>query len=143
MRVPEFVETLAGVLRQYPGVKARWYYGGFELGVPELISDKLDGLDVGTNRFEAVRANQDKLIRAHDTSMSWNGGAVLVPHHAPWTVDFVEEVCRFQGNGGDLFDDQVDALAAAHDSVAKASKNTGYWSMTESSMWESGSRRRG
>jgi predicted phage terminase large subunit-like protein len=136
MRMPEFVEVLADILRQYPGVKARYYYGGFELGVPELISDKLNGLDVGTNRFEAVRVNQDKLIRAYDTSMSWNSGAILVPHHAPWTVDFVEEVCRFQGNGGDLFDDQVDGLAAAHDSVAKASKNTGYWSMSESSMWQ-------
>lgn len=139
--MPEFVSVLGSVLKRHPGVRARWYRGGFENGVAPLVNELLKDLkdandkpmNLGRNRLEDIVVNQDKVVRSHSIAKSWNAGAVLVPLHGIWVSPFLEEVGLFSGIGDD-FDDQVDAAAAAHDSVG-ASCADEYESMTEESDW--------
>lgn len=141
----QFIDDLAAVLARYPGVRARWYRGGFENGVAELANRLLseakgvDGhsLNLGPDRIDDHSVNQDKVQRSNAVSKSWNAGAVQVPSFAPWLADFLEEVDKFSGIG-DRYDDQIDALAAAHDAVESAPKSPGYFSMAEQSMWSYG-----
>lgn len=103
-RAPEFAQDLKRICGQYPG-KPRWYCAGPEKGVADLIG----GIDT-------LAASSDKYVRAQPVSAAWNEGKVLVPSDASWVNDFISEVCDFTGVN-DSHDDQVDALAAAFDSL--------------------------
>ncbi len=140
--MPEFVAILGSVLHRHPGIRARWYRGGFENGVAELVNAMLADLrdasgkpmKLGTDRLEDIVVNQDKVVRSHGAAKSWNDGAVLIPVFGTWVPAFLNEVDLFSGIGDD-FDDQIDAFAAAHDSADNAPTGGGYFSMSERSMW--------
>jgi len=88
---------------------ARWYCSGVEQGVADFMREhglRLDARTVGT----------DKLVRAQRAAAAWNTGRIHVPTDAPWSQSFIAEVCAFTG-ASDAYDDQVDALAAAFDSL--------------------------
>jgi predicted phage terminase large subunit-like protein len=123
-KLPAFVDRLDDVLRRHPGVKARWYRGGFEQGLDQFLPG-----------VTAIVANQDKIIRSAGVSREWNAGKVLVPLSGGWVTDFLTETDSFTGLG-DEHDDQVDALAAAFDSVAVvAGVSKPFWMMAEQSVW--------
>lgn len=120
MKAPAFAELLKSTLADYPGVSARWYYAGAELGIADFIQ-KLDA------DLEALPAAADKFIRAQPSAAAWNGvpeksiaGRVFLPRSAPWLDDFLTELGAFTGVA-DLSDDQVDAFAAAFDSLDQPS----------------------
>jgi predicted phage terminase large subunit-like protein len=51
---------------------------------------------------------------------AWQDGRLFLPRRAPWLSDFLAELGAFTGVD-DLNDDQVDALAAAFDSLEQPS----------------------
>jgi predicted phage terminase large subunit-like protein len=108
---PEFAKKLKAILKANPGIDARWYWAGPELGIVDFIRD----LDVD---LDAVQAPADKFIRAQPVAAAWNDGKILVPRDAPWLDDLLLELASFTGVN-DVHDDQVDALAAAFDSSAE------------------------
>jgi predicted phage terminase large subunit-like protein len=59
-----------------------------------------------------ANATEGKVTRALRASAAWSRGDLLVPKAAPWRAKLIGELAAFP-NG--THDDQVDALAAAHD----------------------------
>jgi predicted phage terminase large subunit-like protein len=114
---PAFEERLARVLRQYKGATCRWYPGPSELGLAQRLAHTL-GVEIPT-------AKTGKKLRAEDTSVAWNKQNILIPRDEPegrypWVSEFIDEVHDFTGvEGEDLHDDQVDALAAAFDTLSQ------------------------
>lgn len=104
-----FAARLRGLMATYPGVTPTWYAGGTEQGVVSLLS----GMGV---RVNALPARADKYVRAQPASAAWNEGRILLSEGAAWASNFVAEVASFTGVN-DRHDDQVDALAAAFDSL--------------------------
>ena len=84
------------------------YVAATEIGNVEFFREKLN--------VTVKRAVMDKLSNAIHVSSAWNTQKVLCPEKAPWLDAFLSEVKCFTGKG-DRHDDQVDALAAAHDSL--------------------------
>lgn len=111
MQAAEFAEAARARLGAWPGAPARWYTSTTEKGTADLLGKW--GL-----RVEALLATSDKFVRAQPAAAAWQHGEILVPRDMPWTQDFVDEVRRFSGLG-DKHDDQVDALAAAYDLLAR------------------------
>ena len=105
---PAFAARMKAEQVKYPGVDARWYYAGAELGVADFIQT----LDVG---LEPMAAANDKFIRSQPVAAAWADRKILVPTAAPWLEDFLRELGAFTGVD-DLNDDQVDAFASAFDS---------------------------
>jgi predicted phage terminase large subunit-like protein len=93
---------------KYPGIDARWYYAGAELGIADFVKT----LEVN---LEAQPAAADKGIRALPVAAAWAAGRIWVPKQAEWLDDFLAELGAFTGVA-DLNDDQVDSFAAAFDS---------------------------
>lgn len=108
-RADEFSPVLNETCEEHKGVKPRWYCSGTEQGVADLLGT------LGT-KIDARNASTDKFVRAQPAAAKWNQGKVLVKRGASWTPTFVAEVTKFTGVN-DPKDDQVDALAAAVDSV--------------------------
>lgn len=105
---PAFASRMKQEQAKYPGVSARWYYAGAELGIADFVRT----LDV---ELEPIAAAVDKGIRALPVQAAWAAGRIWVPKQAEWLDDFLSELGAFTGVA-DLNDDQVDAFAAAFDS---------------------------
>lgn len=109
---PTFRETLRQRWSRYPRPRALWYASGTEKGVADLMNAAAGGLTI-----EYRPASADKFVRAQPVAAAWNSGRVKVPRDAAWADAFLSEVRDFTGLD-DPHDDQVDALAAAFDSLA-------------------------
>lgn len=106
---PSFTLTLKARHSDRAG-PMRWYAGGTEKGSADFIKRQGIPLDV-------VPPKGDKFVRAQPVAAAWNEGRILVPDSASWLPAFLDEVQNFTGVA-DVHDDQVDALAAAFDSLA-------------------------
>ncbi len=107
MKAPAFTERLKLLRTRYPGAPFRWIASGTEAGAADFIKDAGIPLQVDA-------ASTDKFVRSIDLAADWNAGQVLLPSApANWVPPLLDEVASFTGVG-DLEDDQVDALAAAH-----------------------------
>ena len=119
VQAPDFVDTLKYLHERHPGAHMFWYMGGGgEKGNASFF--RRLGVPLITKRAT------DKYAQALPTSASWNArpefgipGRVLLPEKAPWLEIFLREVNDFTGKG-DEHDDQVDALAGAHDVLVKS-----------------------
>lgn len=111
-RAEDFGPSIVSHARRFPGSPVTWYCSGVELGSAGFL--KKEGVPL-----TAKLATVDKFVRAQPVAAAWNRGDILVPADAPWAEAFVREVCAFTGNK-DPNDDQVDALAAAYDSLGSA-----------------------
>lgn len=115
-RPRDFAAKLKKLEARYPGAPMRWYTGGQEEGVAELLRE------LGVSRLVTLAATTEKKVRALSVSDAWNEGRVLLPkpedgeEPPDWLSDFTDEVLAFTGQG-DAHDDQVDALAAAFDAL--------------------------
>lgn len=114
----EFAPRVRALMALYAGAPLVTYIGGTELGVVNLLRGQPHGLPI-----DARPARGDKWQRAQGVAAAWNRGEVAVLEGAPWAADFASEVLGFTG-AGDAHDDQVDALAAAFDSVRTTSALT-------------------
>lgn len=112
-RAPAFRARCAELHRRDPGARWRWYTSTTEKGVADLF-DTEEGAPIEAELASGVG---DKLIRAGPVAEAWNDGRVRVPEKAPWLDDFLTVVLGFTGVN-DSCDDDVDALAAAHDLLA-------------------------
>ena len=108
----QFGVTLADGRATYPGAPMRWYAGGTEKGVADLLNTLFPQLEL-----VALPATTDKFVRAQPVAAAWNAGRVRVPRNAPWLPSFLSVVLGFTGQG-DAKDDEVDALAAAFDALS-------------------------
>lgn len=125
VKASEFKAYVRPIVKAHPRARRRWYHGGGgESGVADLLNSGEAGIDVGPEP-----ATADKFVRAGPAAATWNAGRLLVPSPAlvetdpkryAWVDPFVAEVCGFSGLDDD-HDDQVDALAAAHDAIADGS----------------------
>jgi predicted phage terminase large subunit-like protein len=117
---PSFTLTLKAQQSTHPGPML-WHASGTEKGAAQFIQRVLP-------QFRVKQTTADKFVRAQSVAAAWNAGKVLVPRRAPWLDVFVAEVCGFTGVG-DVHDDQVDALASAHDVLGQASTASAYSDM--------------
>jgi predicted phage terminase large subunit-like protein len=99
----------------YKGICFRAYLATSEMGSGQFM--RRLGTDVDLHR-----AKVDKYQRAQPVAAAWAAGRILVPLSAPWLAAFLGEIQKFTGVG-DKHDDQVDALAAAFDLLAKKPVN--------------------
>ncbi|MEJ7846936.1 MAG: phage terminase large subunit [Pyrinomonadaceae bacterium] len=67
--------------------------------------------------FRGVKVSGDKFTRALAWSNRAEEGKIILVR-GPWIQDFIEEACRFTGNGG-AHDDQIDAVSLAVEMLAK------------------------
>ncbi len=103
----------ARVLSTFPEPRY-WYTGGQERGIADLMAS------LGV-RIHTIPAGADKFVRAQPAATAWNDGRILVPKNAPWLSPLLSELMAFTGLE-DAHDDQVDALAALWDGVARISQ---------------------
>jgi len=98
----EFTEQIASITRfinQYPQCR--------EI----LIEKKANGaaaintLESKFNRLKAINPGKDKVQRLNACSPVFESGNVWLPRHAPWRVDYIEEMISFPASPND---DQVD-----------------------------------
>jgi predicted phage terminase large subunit-like protein len=108
LEAPQMAQQLAALKTRY-AAPMRWYTGGTEAGVAQLMQSM--GVTI-----ETMPARQDKFLRAQSAAAAWNASRISVPTNTAWSNAFVEEVLAFTGVG-DIHDDQVDALAAAYDQL--------------------------
>jgi len=108
VKTEPFKAVLDSLRKTYSIRKSRWYTSTTEEGTAELLG------------VTPELARGDKFVRAQPVAAAWNAGKVLVPEKAPWADAFVSEVVSFTGID-DPKDDQVDALAAAYDVLARPS----------------------
>jgi phage terminase large subunit-like protein len=102
------MRRVGGIQQTRGGIPCRWYTSTTESGVADLAAGY--GAIV-----EAVRASQDKFLRAQPMAGAWNEGRVLVPSSGePWVDVFLNSMLDFTGIG-DEADDPVDAAVAAYD----------------------------
>jgi len=111
VKAPAFAARASRVMDGYPGAHAYAYLAGTERGAADLMGD------LGDFRLEVLNANADKFLRSQATAAAWNAGKILLPRHAPWLEDFLNELRAFTGVR-DVYDDQVDALAGAFDGLS-------------------------
>ena len=122
---PAFKAKLRALHQKYPSATWRTYYAGPEKGVVDLMRT-----GDGAVPLMGIQASADKFIRAQPAAAAWNRGDilmpsqkkgdVLVPMPVPWANPFVTVIHNFTGVK-DKHDDDVDALAAAHDQAAMLS----------------------
>jgi len=110
----DFVERLQRLGNQNPGAPMVWHGSTTERGGADAIRS------LGLPQLRAKLATADKFVRSQEVAAAWNRGDVIVPHDAPWSRDFLDELQAFTGVG-DRHDDQVDALASAFDGLPKGS----------------------
>ncbi len=96
-----------------------WYAAGTEKGAADFL--KKQDLPIKVRSLTG-----DKFVRAQAVAAAWNAGRVLLPdperfpNCAQWLPAFLDVVQNFTGAGNE-HDDDVDALAAAHDELARPS----------------------
>jgi predicted phage terminase large subunit-like protein len=116
---PSFTLTLKAKHTERPNAKMRWYASGTEKGSGDFI--KKQGIPL-----QVIAATADKFVRAQPLAAAWNAGDVLIPNTEKfpaaekWVVAFLDEFQEFTGVN-DVNDDQIDAAAAGHDVLVKAS----------------------
>lgn len=111
LEADDFAAKLKQARAGHPNATWRFYgASGPEKGVAKTVS-RLAGFPI-----KHMPAVTDKLTRALPTSATWNQGRVLLPQRAAWLDEFRKEVGLFTGIR-DKKDDQIDALAAAHDEL--------------------------
>jgi phage terminase large subunit-like protein len=116
---PAFAQELVKLKTAWPSAKWRWYGYGTEKGSADFLSTL--GVNVGYKQ-----GSGDKFQRAQPVAAAWNRGEIRLPDRAvfgekDWLDPFVSEIKDFSGIK-DLHDDQVDALAAAYDVLARGSR---------------------
>lgn len=111
---PTFAAHMRSIKAARPGARWLWYTSTTEIGMADLLRSE-SGIPVAGEIAVA-----DKFVRAQPVAAAWNREKILLPEGKPWVADFVAEVCSFTGKAGDK-DDQVDALAAAFDVLARGS----------------------
>lgn len=107
-----FRSHVKALSERYGNAQVVAYVAATEIGNVEFFRE--GGLNV-----RVKRALVDKLSNAIHVSAAWNTEKVLCPLQSkenPWVDAFLSEVKNFTGKG-DRHDDQVDALAAAYDSL--------------------------
>lgn len=109
---PVFQKRLAALRLRYPRAVWRSYLAGTEKGVADVFASL--GSNIGAHSITG-----DKFVRAQPVAAAWNAGKILLPREASWLSAFVEELKGFTGVK-DRHDDQVDALAAAYDALARS-----------------------
>jgi len=101
--------------------KMRWYCSGTEKGAASFLRNA--GIPIN-----ALPARGDKFVRSIPVAAAWNEGRVLLPDpsriKAPWLDPFLKVIQAFTGVG-DEADDDVDAIAAAHDELVRPSGSGG------------------
>lgn len=108
-----FLADVKALLTAYPSASVSAYAAATEMGGVEFFREA--GIPITGHR-----ATSSKLDRALPTAAAWNAGDILLP--APglaggtWSDTFLSEIKNFTGEPGGK-DDQVDALAAAYDSL--------------------------
>ena len=112
---PAFAAELRTLAGSYPGARMLWYTSTTEKGLADLLREESGFPITGT------LAKADKFVRAQPVAAAWNAGKVYVPRDAAWLPAFLNEVCSFSGVS-DRHDDQVDALAAAFDVLARPAR---------------------
>ena len=110
---PVFMERVRAMLVGFPIARRRFYVGGTEKGVSDFAATS--GVNLGA---VSASGKGDKYTRALPASEAWNEGRILVPKNAPWARAFTRQVEAFTGDDReDEFDDWIDALSAAFDSI--------------------------
>lgn len=104
-----FLADVQALLKAYPSATCSAYAAATETGGVEFLRD--NGVPL-----TAHRASAGKLERALATAAAWNTGQILLPNEGHWRDAFLSEIKNFTGEPGGK-DDQVDALAAAFDSL--------------------------
>jgi len=115
-----------GVVRarfEYPDLRstaiglARGQYHGYPRPDVILIEDKASGQSLiqdlnrdGIYNIEAVEPDTDKVTRMHAQTALIANGQVLVPYHAHWLPDFLQELIAFPKG---KYNDQVDSFSQA------------------------------
>lgn len=113
---PSFALTLKANKAKRPW-RMRWYAAGTEKGSADFLQRQK--LPIGV-----MPPKGDKFTRAIPVAAAWNEGRILLPDPeafpaaAGWMADFLDVVQNFTGVK-DLHDDDVDALAAAHDELCE------------------------
>ncbi len=115
VEAPAFLQVLRGLMVAWPGAPMLWYGAGAERGIADfLIAEKIPLI------YQPATA--DKFVRSQPTAADWNGGKILVPGGEGhmwdqiWVANLLSVVLGFTGYK-DKRDDEVDALAAAHDAL--------------------------
>lgn len=116
LEAPAFAARL-GPLQKEHGVKVHAYVSGTEKGLIQFLKER-------EIRMQDSPAIVDKFARAQPVAAAWNAGKVLLPEGAPWVDALLAELGDFTGVS-DRHDDQVDALAAAFDALARPSPARG------------------
>lgn len=121
MTAPSFQAEIEKLRLSYPNARLVAYVSGTERGTIDMMISQ--GLPI-----DARPAIGDKFTRSIPTAASWNAGRVRIPEEVKtqklaWREAFVNELAGFTGVK-DKRDDQVDALAAAHDAAKDSVSNT-------------------
>ncbi len=115
---PNFAATLKKLRERYSGASIFSYIGGTEQGIVDMLARPPHGVVVTA---WSASGKGDKFVRAQPTAATWNRGKILVRQGASWAPTFVGEVAAFTGVS-DAYDDEVDALVAAHDALSTGVK---------------------
>jgi predicted phage terminase large subunit-like protein len=110
--IPKYVDDLVSLQHTFGNTKINIEaVGGFK-AVPQMLRALNQNL-----RIVEIEPVGDKFTRAQPVGAAWNAGRVLVPADSPpWLGAFLDELEKFTGVN-DAYDDQVDALAHAWNSI--------------------------
>jgi predicted phage terminase large subunit-like protein len=75
----------------------------------QLIQDLKEACVFGVHEYKPP-SNTDKVVRLATQTTMFENGRVLLPSHASWLADYVNEITGFPGT---KFDDQVDSTSQA------------------------------
>jgi predicted phage terminase large subunit-like protein len=128
MQAPDVLNRVTALSAKYGNARITMYSAGAEKGVLDLFQKQM-GL-----RIDARPAVQDKFTRAQPVAAAWNAKKILLPREAQWLDPFVNEIISFTGLN-DFHDDQIDALAAAFDSLARASRHSTFSPAAHARSW--------
>lgn len=131
LRCDSFAPKVAMLCRRFPGARLVWRAGGTELGVADLLRGEPHGLPLEVMPIQSETGGRDKFVLAQPAAGSWNRGDILLPHEGEWVPAFISEVRSFTGVN-DAYDDQVDALATAHDALGEGVRTDDFQVITPS-----------
>lgn len=114
---PEFAADLARLRAMYDNAPLVCYAAGTERGAIDFM-----GRPPYNTPMKAMPAVADKFTRAQRASGSWAAQKIAVKAHAPWRQAFLAEINAFTGVG-DIHDDCVDAMVAAHDCLVRPTQS--------------------
>ncbi len=82
----------------------------------EILGVLAQGIKTAAARIERAEKSTDKIMRLHAQTAMFENGHVLLPYHASWLADYVNELTGFPGT---KYDDQVDSTTQALDYLRK------------------------